>query len=48
MDKRYEVSGLFSLEVEAKDTREAEMKAGRILKDSGIDGCAIEAQERSE
>lgn len=38
MDKRFRVSGIFSLEVEGEDTREAEMKAGRILKDSGIDG----------
>lgn len=48
MDKRYKVDGIFNLEVEGKDSREAEMKVYRILKDSGIDGCIIEAQEVKE
>lgn len=48
MDKRFRVSGIFNIEVEAKDTREAKTKARRILKCSGIEGCAIEAQEVEE
>lgn len=45
MDKRFRVSGLFNLEVDGEDSREAEMKVYRILKCSGIDGVVIEVEE---
>lgn len=48
MGKRFRVSGLFSLEVEGKDSREAKTKARRILRDSGIDGCVIDVEEVKE
>lgn len=48
MDKRFRVSGIFNIEVEAKDTREAKTKARRILRDSGIDGCVIDTEEAEE
>lgn len=48
MDKRFRVSGLFNLEVEGRDSREAKTKARRILRDSGIDGCVIDVEEVEE
>ncbi len=45
MDKRYRVSGLFILDVEAEDSRKASGKAERIMRDSGIDGYVIEVEE---
>lgn len=47
MNKRFRVSGIFNLEIEAKDTREAKTKARRILRDSGIDGYVIDAEKRT-
>lgn len=47
MDKRYRVSGLFILEVEAEDSRKASGKAERIMRDSGIEGYVIEVEEAS-
>ena len=38
MDKRYCVSGLFVLEVNAKDIQDAREIAERILANSGIEG----------
>lgn len=48
MDKRYRVSGIFILEVEAEDSRKASGKAERIMRNSGIDGYVIEAEEVEE
>jgi len=48
MDKRYEVSGLFSLEVDARDMNAAQKTAERILRDSGIDGRVIRVEEELE
>lgn len=45
MDKRYRVEGIFILEVDAKDGREARGKAERILHTSGIEGYIIEEKE---
>ena len=45
MDKRYRVSGLIILEVEAENMRGAREKAERILRDSGIDGKVIQVEE---
>ncbi len=45
MDKRYHVSGLFSLEVDCRDSRQARETAERILKCSGIDGKVIQVEE---
>ena len=45
MDKRYHVNGIFSLEVEGKDMRDARKTAERILRDSGIEGYVVEIQE---
>lgn len=47
MNKRFRVSGLFNLEIEAKDSREATTKARKILRDSGIDGYVIDAEKRT-
>ena len=46
MDKRYRVSGLFILEVNAKDMRDARETAERILANSGIDGKVIQVEEK--
>lgn len=45
MDKRYQVSGIFNLEVDGRDSRQARETAERILRDSGIDGCVIDVEE---
>jgi phosphoribosylformylglycinamidine (FGAM) synthase PurS component len=45
VDKRYRVSGLFVLEVNAKDMRDALETAKRILANSGIEGYVIEVEE---
>ena len=45
MDKLYRVSGLFVLEVEAEDSREASRKAESIMRDRGIEGHVVEAEE---
>lgn len=45
MDKRFRVRGLFILEVNAKDTRDAQEIAERILVNSGIEGYVIEVEE---
>ena len=45
MDKRYRVSGLFILEVNAKDMRDARETAERILANGGIDGKVIQVEE---
>lgn len=45
MDKRFRVRGLFILEVNAKDMRDAQKTAERILANSGIEGYAIEVEE---
>ena len=45
MDKRYRVSGLFILEVNAKDMRDAREIAERILADRGIEGYVIEVED---
>lgn len=43
--KRYRVNGLFILEVNAKDTRDAQEIAERILADRGIEGYVIEVED---
>lgn len=45
MDKRYRVSGLFILEVTAKDMRDAREIAERILANRGIEGYVIEVED---
>lgn len=45
MDKRYQVSGIFNLEVDGKDSRQACETAKRILECSGIDGIVIDVEE---
>ena len=45
MDKRFNVNGIFSLEVEGKDMRDARETAERILQCSGIDGKVIQVEE---
>ncbi len=45
MDKRYSVSGLFILEIDAIDMRDARETAERILVNSGIDGKVIQTEE---
>jgi len=45
VDKWYRVSGLFVLEVDAKDMRDAQETAERILVNSGIEGYVIEVEE---
>jgi len=45
VDKRYRVSGLFILEVTAKDMRDAREIAERILANRGIEGYVIEVEE---
>jgi len=46
VDKRYHVNGIFSLEVEGKDMRDARETAERILVNSGIDGKVIQVEEK--
>ena len=46
MDKRFNVTGLFILEVNAKDMRDARETAERILVNSGIDGKVIQVEEK--
>ena len=45
VDKRYRISGLFILEVNAKDMRDAQETAERILANSGIEGYVVEVEE---
>ena len=45
MYKRYRISGLFILEVNAKDMRDAREIAERILADRGIEGYVIEVED---
>lgn len=45
MDKQYQVRGLFILKVNAKDMRDAQETAERILANSGIEGYVIEVEE---
>lgn len=45
MDKRYRVSGLFVVEIEAEDSRKASGKVQRIMQDRGIKGYVIEVEE---
>jgi len=45
INKRYHVSGIFSLSVEGRDNLEAKETAKRILRCSGINGSVIEISE---
>ena len=45
INKRYHVSGIFSLAVEGRDSLEAKETAARILRCSGINGSVIEISE---
>ncbi len=45
MYKRYRVNGLFILEVNAKDMRDAQEIAERILVDRGIEGYVVEVKD---
>lgn len=45
INKRYHVSGIFSLAVEGRDNLEAKETAARILRCSGIDGIVVEVCE---
>lgn len=45
MDKRYRVNGLFILEVNAKDMRDAQETAKRILANGGIEGYVVEVED---
>ena len=45
INKRYHVSGIFSLAVEGRDNLEAKETAARILRCSGIDGSIVEVCE---
>jgi len=45
VNKRYEVSGLFILEIDAENMRGAREKAERIIRDSGIYGIVIQVEE---
>lgn len=45
VNKRYEVSGLFILEIDAENMRDARETAERILANSGIDGKVIQVEE---
>ena len=45
INKRYHVSGIFSLAVEGKNNLEAKETAARILRCSGIDGIVVEVCE---
>ncbi len=43
--KNYEVTGIFMLEVEAYDVRDAKEKAGRILSADGIGHSVVDVRE---
>jgi len=43
--QRCEVTGIFTIEVDAKDTRDA---TTRILRDSGITGHVIDVKKKRE
>ncbi len=43
--KRFHVNGIFGLEVEAEDYREAKATALRILRTDGIDGYVLDVEE---
>ena len=45
INKRYHVSGIFSLAVEGRDSLEAKETAARILRCSGINGSVVEISE---
>ena len=45
INKRYHVSGIFSLAVEGRDNLDAKETAERILRCSGINGSVIEISE---
>lgn len=45
INKRYHVSGIFSLAVEGRDNLEAKETAERILRCSGINGSVVEISE---
>jgi len=45
LDKRYRVNGLFILEVNAKDMRDAQETAKRILANGGIEGYVVEVED---
>ncbi len=45
MVKRYRVSGVFILEVNAKDMRDAQEIAERILANRGIEGYVVEVKD---
>ena len=45
MYKRYRVNGLFILEVNAKDMRDAQETAKRILANGGIEGYVVEVED---
>jgi hypothetical protein len=47
VEKKYHVTGLFSLEVDAEDALGAREKAERILWTSGIEGQVIQVEEMS-
>lgn len=48
MDKRYRVDGMFSLEVEGEEAREARAKARRIFRDLGIEAYITNVEEVRE
>lgn len=48
MRQRCEVTGIFTIEVDAKNTRDAEQRATRILRDSGITGHVINVKKKRE
>lgn len=45
MAKKWRVDGIFAVKVDAENRQEALKKAERILRDSGLDGCVMEAEE---
>lgn len=46
--QRYEASGIFTIEVESKDCREAKEKAQRILHNSGIAGHVVSVEKKKK
>lgn len=44
--QHFQVSGIFHMALEAEDDREAKRKAEQILRDNGIDGCALSVEEK--
>mgnify|MGYP000955022774 CR=1 FL=1 len=46
--QRCEVSGIFTIEVESKDCREAKEKAQRILHNSGIAGHVVSVKKKKK